>query len=237
MTLLLWNGTKILKFELTIEDIFDFSLTSDIDLWMRFVVENKVEELKIDFLMYSDDMMYWDVDLDLVMNSKKYIYWAPQCLNSCSSLRKLSLLGCNLRIHGPPLWNQLKSLIIDGYCFSESLIDGIMLGSPQLEVFELRLMESYENLNIRSTSLKRLKIDKFLLFDNDPLSLNTVLKIWCPNLETLMISGVLYCKCLFTDVTLDFEDHHYNRVDELLGDTLRQVFVGNINSPFIPKGK
>lgn len=138
-------------------------------------------------------------------------------------------------MHGSPAWNQLKSLRIEGFCFSECLINRILLGTPQLEVFELRLLESNENLNIRSASLKELKINKYLYFWDEKPSLDTVLRICCPNLEILEISGVFYSKCLFTnvssltDATLGFEYTRYYNASgiKLLGETM-----GNILSTF-----
>ncbi|KAL8532179.1 hypothetical protein ACS0TY_008688 [Phlomoides rotata] len=195
--LISWKGTKLLKFIIDIEREFDKSLAGDIDFWVRFAAQNKVEELNIS-LEYPPYEMSWE---DTVMGSKTDVYWAPQCLNSCSSIRKLSFVGCNLRIKGYPAWNQLKSLKIDGFCFSERLINRILLGTPQLEVFELRLAESNKNLNIRSTSLKKLKIDKYIYLTEEQPSPDTELRICCPNLETLEISGVLFSKYLFMNVS------------------------------------
>lgn len=224
--LILWKGTKILKFHVEVSQCH-ISLARDLDLWMRFALEMKVEELNIHL---------WC--------EEEYVYNTLQCLNSCSSLRKLSLVGCSLQIHDSPAWNQLKSLEIEDSCFgdswiSEEMINQILLGTPQLDDFDLGLRESNENLNIMSTSLKRLKINKYLFDDDDhnneyEPSLNTVLKICCPNLESLGISGSLYGKCLLsnvsslTDATFRFHLESYDTPgeagNELLGETLRQIF-------------
>ncbi|KAL8549979.1 hypothetical protein ACS0TY_008706 [Phlomoides rotata] len=234
--LLFWKGTKLLKFIIEIRDHFDTSsLAGDMDLWVRFAVINKVEELNI-LLEYDEGVLDCEEDA----GSSKDIYRAPECLNSCSSIRKLSLVGCNLRVRKSPTWNQLKSLQINGFSFSERLINRILLGTPRLEVFELSLVESNKNLNIRSTSLKKLKINKYLYFVDEQPSLDSILRICCPNLETLEISGVYYGKCLFTnvssltDATLDFYDSVYHkdcgsnyydaRGIELLGETMRYMF-------------
>ncbi|KAL8549980.1 hypothetical protein ACS0TY_008706 [Phlomoides rotata] len=199
--LLFWKGTKLLKFIIEIRDHFDTSsLAGDMDLWVRFAVINKVEELNI-LLEYDEGVLDCEEDA----GSSKDIYRAPECLNSCSSIRKLSLVGCNLRVRKSPTWNQLKSLQINGFSFSERLINRILLGTPRLEVFELSLVESNKNLNIRSTSLKKLKINKYLYFVDEQPSLDSILRICCPNLETLEISGVYYGI-------------------ELLGETMRYMF-------------
>ncbi|KAL8510289.1 hypothetical protein ACS0TY_017192 [Phlomoides rotata] len=214
--LVLWKGIKILKFKIDIILDFDLSLVRDLHVWTLFAVKNEVEELEI-------------------ITSPEYL--APQCLYSCSSIRKLTLVGCNVQFHGSPSWNMLKSLRMRSYFEydSEGLINRILLGSPELEVFELQLMDTYENLNIGSRSLKKLKIENYVYFDEDEPSLYT-LRICCPNLETLEISG-LFGKCLFTDVSSLIDatlhlDTIYKCNDvrksaclkELLGETLEQVF-------------
>ncbi|KAL8549975.1 hypothetical protein ACS0TY_008702 [Phlomoides rotata] len=229
--LLFWKGTKLKKFTIDIEHGFDKSLAGDMDLWLRFVVENKVEELNL-------RLPYKGVENLEVDNED--LYRAPQCLNSCSSLRKLSLFGCNLLVHGSVSWNQLKNLSMEGFCFSEGMINRILSGTPQLEVFRLCLVESNANLNIRSKCLKKLKIIKHLFYRGEQPSLDSVLRICCPNLETLKISGVFYGKCLFTnvssltDATLDLYDLTYHEFNDsmyydapgikVLGETMRHVF-------------
>ncbi|KAL8513983.1 hypothetical protein ACS0TY_013192 [Phlomoides rotata] len=211
--LILWNGVRILKFKIDIKSSYDSSSlfsVSDVNAWTRFAVRNKVEELEI-------------------ITTREC--WAPQCLKSCSSLRKLSLVGCNLQFHGTPSWNRLKSLTIHqlfGSRISGDMINRILLGSPELEEFEVRLCDSYENLSIRSSSLKKLKMENHLLSNNDK---GSPLRICCPSLETLKISGMI-CECLFSDVSSIIEASfsiYLNRfalenVDELLGETLKQVF-------------
>ncbi|KAL8509599.1 hypothetical protein ACS0TY_016721 [Phlomoides rotata] len=223
--LISWKGIKILKFKIVIdiESHFGSSLDSDVHLWMLFAIKNKVEELEI--ITTAD-------------------YCAPQCLNSCSSIRKLSLVGCMVQMDESPCWNQLKCLRIHpsyraSGCFSEELINQILLGSPELEVFELQIGSNCSNWNISSTSLKRLIIKNCLYF-NEPDPYLVTLRISCPNLEKLEISGLF--DCLFTDVSslIDATLHLYNGNDkdddynyygsplvhlyELLGGTLEQVF-------------
>ncbi|KAL8532177.1 hypothetical protein ACS0TY_008687 [Phlomoides rotata] len=218
--LICWKKNKLLKFTIDIDYPFDKSLATDMNLWVRFAVENKMQELNIR-LEYP------------TLISSRDVFWAPQCLTSCSSMRKLSIVGCNLRIRGSPVWNQLMSLKLDGtICFDEGLINQILLGSPQLEVLELGIIETNNNLNIWSTSLKKLKIDKYIYFVYDELSLDTMLRICCPNLETLEFLGESYGKCLFTnvssltDATLGFRASGYYGagVIELLGETMRHMF-------------
>ncbi|KAL8513986.1 hypothetical protein ACS0TY_013195 [Phlomoides rotata] len=213
--LILWKGVTILKFKIDIKcSCSSLVSVSDVTAWTCFAVRNKVEELEI-------------------ITTRQC--WAPQCLKSCSSLRKLSLMGCNLQFHGTPSWNRLKSLTIhrplslgSTYRISGDMINQILLGSPELEEFEVKLCDSYENLSIRSRSLKKLKMGNLLRSNNDK---GSPLRICCPNLETLKIAGMI-CECLFSDVSSLIEasfNIYLNRfalenVDELLGETLKQVF-------------
>ncbi|KAL8466528.1 hypothetical protein ACS0TY_035559 [Phlomoides rotata] len=227
--LMFWRGTKILKFKLVMNYFFDLSLAGDFDLWVRFAVEYKVEDLSID-LKYNHNLLDWE-DVSVI----KGVYWAPQCLNSCSSIRKLTLRGCNLLIHGSPAWNQLKSLIFDGFGISGSLTNQILLGSPRLEVFELSFVETFEDLNIQSTSLKKLKIYKDFNMRYSDDDSHGLLRICCPNVEILEISGLLYDKYFLTNVVssltdaiLGFHTVPWYEIDstsgtELIAKTLRQI--------------
>ncbi|KAL8532174.1 hypothetical protein ACS0TY_008685 [Phlomoides rotata] len=72
--LICWKGTKLLKFIIDVEHIFDMSLASDMNLWVRFAVGNKVEELNI-HLVYDPEEMELEA---AIMNIKKDVYWAPE---------------------------------------------------------------------------------------------------------------------------------------------------------------
>ncbi|KAH6756226.1 hypothetical protein C2S53_004325 [Perilla frutescens var. hirtella] len=223
--LMLWKGTKILKFNVSFCNDFDESLSGDMDLWVRFATERKVEELYIHF-PYDD----WEIIERDSPPEYPSLYLPPRCLYSCSSIRKLSLVGCNLHILGNVHWDQLKSLTIRSCFISENLInqvqnviDQVVSGTPQLEIFELSVhSEKHGNLSIRSSSLKKLSIKNICVIEKDP---DIMLMIWAPNLQALIISGPPYSKCLLmdvpslTDVTLDFEDES----DITLGRTLEQI--------------
>ncbi|KAL8466525.1 hypothetical protein ACS0TY_035557 [Phlomoides rotata] len=225
-TLMFWRGTKILKFKIAISNNFDLSLAGDFDAWVGFAVEYKVEDLSIDLCM---DYYMIDWQDSPIMED---VYSTPQCLNSCSSIRKLSLTGCNLRIDGSPTWYQLTSFKFDGFWFSESSTNQILSVSPRLEVFDLTFMECFENLNIRSTSLKKLKIKKYIYSLKEyPADIsNTLLSICCPSLETLEMSGVIYGKYYlpnFSSLTDTILGYYYSRIYDdtcgLLGEKLCQI--------------
>ncbi|KAH6769723.1 hypothetical protein C2S52_014526 [Perilla frutescens var. hirtella] len=212
--LLLWKGTKILKFNFFLWGCIKESSYRDVNLWLRFVTEKKVEELHLCLISCDETLIP-----------------LPNCLYECSSIRKLSLLDCNLHIRGDVRWDQLKSLTIQCSSAGEYVINRLVSGAPQLEIFELTISNAesceYENLIIPSCSLKKLSIHNkypYSKTEYDP-SMYAVLIICAPNLETLIISGCPYNECLLmdvsslTDVTLDFEDGQ----DVVLGETLRQI--------------
>ncbi|KAH6816617.1 hypothetical protein C2S51_021437 [Perilla frutescens var. frutescens] len=211
--LMLWKGSEILKFKIISGNDFDRSLCHDIDLWVRFAGERNVVELDVHF-PYGYH----------ILRASGPLYSPPQCLYSYSSIRKLSLVGCSLQIRGNVHWDQLKILTIHAFSVSEDVIEKVVSGAPQLEIFELRLMKLHQTFSIRSTSLKRLSIQKYGgSMEYDRVNY-TVPVIWAPNLEAFVISGPPQ-NCLvidalsLTDVTLDFHDMW----DEVLAEALRQI--------------
>ncbi|XP_057799335.1 F-box/LRR-repeat protein At3g26922-like [Salvia miltiorrhiza] len=174
-----WKCPKILKFQLSFGN-FTEGLSIDVDSWLLFVIEKQVGEFFLDF--FNSD----------------HKYRLPQALYSCSSITKLTLEDCTLRIEENVQWNQLKILKL-GYLnwLSGDAINQILLGAPRLEelVLEYILYDigENENFNIRSTSLKMLNI----IVDHDARWPETaVLRIWAPNLLTFNIEASLYCTCL-----------------------------------------
>ncbi|XP_057771472.1 F-box/LRR-repeat protein At3g26922-like [Salvia miltiorrhiza] len=185
--LLRWNGVRLLKFKFKSAYEFDESMCLGTDLWLQFAKDKEVEELYL--------------HIRYIINDNDDIYWMPQGVYSCSSLKVLSFTGCNLRVYGNVQWNQLKSLtIINGFGVTEHVINQILCGSPRLEVLILSFADRGENLCIRSTSLKVLSIFKFYDWSKD-LCWDSELRICTPNLETLKIQGATYKKCLLVNVS------------------------------------
>ncbi|KAH6808726.1 hypothetical protein C2S51_026509 [Perilla frutescens var. frutescens] len=181
--LMLWKGTQIQKLRFSFENGFDASSYGDMDSWLLFAEERKVEELCI--------------SLPIHYCKKSKNYQPPQCFYECSSIRKLSVKGFNLEIRGNVRWDQLKCLLIGGLHFTEDAINQIVSGAPRLATFHLLSFESHQNLSIRSSSLKRLEI---YCCECDP-SNHTVLTIWAPNLQELKITGAPHSKCLLKNVS------------------------------------
>ncbi|XP_057772073.1 putative F-box/FBD/LRR-repeat protein At1g66290 [Salvia miltiorrhiza] len=157
----------------------------EFDSWLLLAIEKQVEELIIDMGCYVYHRFC----------QRECEYCAPQSLYSCSSITKLSLFQCKLIIEGNVQWNQLKSLTIDGVeSWSEDTMNRVISGAPQLEKLNLTFWKILENLNIRSSSLKKLEIS------GDGMNFLTEIKgeltIWAPNLTNLKISGYVYGACL-----------------------------------------
>ncbi|XP_057772041.1 F-box/LRR-repeat protein At3g26922-like [Salvia miltiorrhiza] len=169
-----WKGPKILKFCLSFRSL-TVGPSSVIDSWLLFAIEKHVEEL---FLVLTN---WRDRDSYCLPHDS---YCLPQPLYSCSSITKLTLDHCKLRIEENVQWNQLKILKIkslDG--LSGDAINQILLGAPRLEELLLKYLNigENENFNIQSTSLKMLKIHMC------QWPSTTVLGIWAPNLLNFQI--------------------------------------------------
>ncbi|XP_057771454.1 F-box/LRR-repeat protein At3g03360-like [Salvia miltiorrhiza] len=188
-----WDGVKILKFKVELDH--EESIHRDVDLWLRFAKKYGVEELYLHMVIE---------DRESCLCNDDDIRWLPQFLYSCSSLKVLSIENCYFRFKGNVHWNHLKSLtIINGFGVTEDVINQIFCGSPQLEVLIMTFIDSrFENFSIRSTSLKKLSINKHFYDDyEDPSPYTTELRIWTPNLKTLEMKGIPYGKCLLMNVS------------------------------------
>ncbi|KAH6756224.1 hypothetical protein C2S53_004323 [Perilla frutescens var. hirtella] len=218
--LALWKGDKILKFSLSLWRYYN-SFASDIyDSWLLLSVAKQVEDLNIDVQTYTSE---WD------FQSMSIEYYVPQFLHSCSSIKKLSLVSCNLKIDKSVQWNQLKSLTIGGAePLSDVSLNHILSGAPHLEVLDLSFLVSIENviINIGSTSLKMLKIHTIIdIYDR--VYDDAMLRIGAPNLDTLEISGGAFRMCALdvpslTTAILHFRDF-YMRLHRMLRHVLLSI--------------
>lgn len=122
--LMLWRGTRIQTLKIDFSIHRNNSLYRDINFLMRFAKEYEVEQLVV-FLKYDRYFIQRSIDIaGSIQGAKEELYWASQCLYSCSSIKWLHLKGCNL--HTPMnnvSWNWLKYLRIDGYVVSQDLIN------------------------------------------------------------------------------------------------------------------
>lgn len=201
-----WKGTKIMRFSL--DFMFDISIATDLDSWLAFAVDKQVEELSVKLAGLKVKLYCWESE-----------YYVPDCVFSCSSITDLCLVSCKLWIGAKGVrWSQLQSLYVEG---NDSLIEDaiapILCGAPRLELLNVRVVESRRNLKVVSTSVKTLKVDRFML---DVME-DTTLTVSAPNLEVLEVSGVSFCTlsldapCL-TTVNLGFHNRD-NCIEEESG--------------------
>ncbi|XP_057771481.1 F-box/LRR-repeat protein At3g26922-like isoform X2 [Salvia miltiorrhiza] len=237
--LLRWDGVKVLKFKVDTGE--NKSINGDVDLWVRFAKKYEVEEL---YLHRVIDEIFWADD------GEHNVYWVPQYLYSCSSLKVLSITNCYFRIKGNVQWNHLKSLtIVDGFGVTEHVINQILCGSPRLEVLIMSLLECGKSLVIRSASLKELLIYRYLDSYSDESYSTAELRIWTPNLERLDVKGLPYRKCLFMNVSSlihatlgfsclhEFDEKYCDDLSGIDGSLPTSHFLGDLFGQILPSIK
>ncbi|KAL3522180.1 hypothetical protein ACH5RR_015014 [Cinchona calisaya] len=170
------------------------------DLWVRFAVRNKAEELGLILLMDpGEDSPRW------VKGSCNYIL--PSKLYSNSGLRKLELSLCGFAKNSAISWDSLKSLSLRYVRLDEYVMGKILTGSPKLEYLELNNFTGIKRLNITSASVKKLVLRDYYYYDDEYPDQNdtsssydddeedeendwkTQLKISCPHVRALEILG------------------------------------------------
>ncbi|KAH6831921.1 hypothetical protein C2S53_012796 [Perilla frutescens var. hirtella] len=217
-----WKGTKILSFKITFGKAYDASLSGNVDFWVGFAMERKVEVLFL-CLPYDSEKP--------AMAESDPVHLPPQCLYSCPSIRKLKLIGYSIQIdreNGNVQWDRLKSLTIHGHCVSEDLLNQLVSSATRLEILYAVLCGSCQKLSIRSSSLKKLTLSHHALLpfaDGYDPSNYAALTIWAPNLEALSISGATYNPCLLLNVPslTDVALHFYDYYDVRVGETLKKL--------------
>ncbi|KAA8519879.1 hypothetical protein F0562_014211 [Nyssa sinensis] len=202
-TLILHNAPKITKFRLELDYYAVFK--SRVNLWVRFAVRREVEELDLDLLGAKVIEEFYGKPYKLPINF---------CM--CSTVTKLSLRYCRFTYRNRTIcWKSIKSLSLGYMQLTDALIRDILLGTPVLEVLELRECSGLNRLDINSERLNRLGIygyGDFCKSDSD-------LVISAPKLRSLGIYGLFRRKCRLVnvksldDATLKFKllDGHGNR--------------------------
>ncbi|WMV20308.1 hypothetical protein MTR67_013693 [Solanum verrucosum] len=168
---------KIKKFQLDSNEPDAYK--SDMDRWLSFAIEKKVENLKIQSV------------------SEEEVYALPECLYTCSSLITLVVGFCSFDANVAVAWKSLKSIKLKWMVLSNDHIVNLLSGCPILETMELFRFKGFSRLEIRSSKLKRLNL---IAYNDDELDHS--LEIVAPYLQHLEICESLYgFKCRLVDVS------------------------------------
>ncbi|XP_062091717.1 F-box/LRR-repeat protein At4g14103-like [Humulus lupulus] len=188
-------GSVITSFKLEMNYCYQASKAYVVDKWLAFAVQNKVKEI------------------NLRLNSSpldNYHYWLSETVFIARDLTILQLEGLDLGTNSSIKLPALKTLSLNSCYFDDDgLGDGlfkILLGCPSLEKLLihscLNLCSAGDQLRLRSSSLKFIKIDNFE---------NVVpIRVEAINLESLELSGFIFensslsaCKAI-RNLTLTF---------------------------------
>ncbi|XP_056161571.1 F-box protein At5g03100-like isoform X2 [Syzygium oleosum] len=143
---------------------YDKPYQPKVDLWLRFAVRRRVEDLRL-----------W------LTNHSPIFYLLPGILYSLSWLVRLDVRSCRFSLGRAVRWPRLKVLSIRNAELSDDFLGRIFRGCPVLESLELHGCWGVENIVIDSTSVKELVLVHGT-FSNPK-------KIWAPHLLLLRVLG------------------------------------------------
>ncbi|KAM3237933.1 F-box/LRR-repeat protein isoform X2 [Capsicum annuum] len=173
--------SKIKKFQLDLPYNPKYKFDSNIEQWISFSVERKVENV---VLCSCDE----DVDCEL-----------PLSICTCSSLITLDWSCCAIDKESVIEWKSFMSLKLDYIFIDNDDIAKILSGCPALETLELCAFDGFRRLEITSSNLKRLTLDRYWWFygrADEPLV------IIAPHLQHLEFLGDFeYLKCRLVNVS------------------------------------
>ncbi|KAE9461795.1 hypothetical protein C3L33_06311, partial [Rhododendron williamsianum] len=167
-TLLLCTCSHIKKFVLQFRHHPDIECSPlDTNLWIRFAMQNNVEELYLRFRGFTE------------------VHRLPQHLFTNSTLRILSASNCIIAPGGGISWRLLKSLTLDYAELSDGALAKILLGCPVLEILKIRMFSSARRMDINSASLKMLVVHNCMIEDDE-----YAVEIAAPNLQVLELRDI-----------------------------------------------
>ncbi|XP_056171830.1 F-box/LRR-repeat protein At5g02910-like [Syzygium oleosum] len=154
----------------------------NLDLWLRFAEEHRVEDLRLRLIAISDGLRYKP----------------PLFLYCLSRLVRLEVSACCFWLKGATTisWPLLKVLSMEDVELSDDILGSILNGSPVLESLTLAWFRGVKNIVIdSSTSVKDL-----LLIGG---SFSELEKIRAPHLLSLCVSGTWYPPKGLRGISLD----------------------------------
>ncbi|XP_060198787.1 putative F-box protein At1g49610 [Lycium barbarum] len=172
--------SKIKKFQLDLPYNSEWNFDSNINQWISFAVERKVEDVRLS--------SYEDVAFEL-----------PISMCTCSSLITLDWSSCVFDKESVIQWKSLKSLKLEYISIDDDDLAKILSGCPALENMELSFFNGFRRLEITSSNFKRLTLARYWCFYE---TLEDHLEIIAPYLQHLEILGGLeYLKCRLVNVS------------------------------------
>ncbi|KAA8526429.1 hypothetical protein F0562_008368 [Nyssa sinensis] len=198
------------------ENTLSPEIADKIDLWIHFAVRKKVKVLELDMLEQGLYGPLFDYDL-------------PDFVLMSDSLKELKLVSRGLKPKGQIRLGALKTLSFRTIGLNDIMIEQILFGCPLLENLTLIRCYVLHKLKLISTCLKILTV-------TCGEAETSRLKISCPNLKTLNISGSIGYVDLkntssLVDATLEFNyggrysNDEYHSVGMLLEELNHAKFL------------
>lgn len=176
-------------------------LDSSLDKWLDFARRRAADELNLQL----SDLGYlhsWD------FRGTVERYTLPAFIYTNNSMKRLDMSFVDVQPSDAVSWRFLQSLSFRSAFITESTIEKILVGSPQLKLLELNNCKGFDALHIVSKSLKRLVVRGIWY----PTRSTDVLRISAPNLLSLEISGHFYKRKVqlldissLVDATINFQ--------------------------------
>ncbi|MCD7464995.1 hypothetical protein HAX54_000347 [Datura stramonium] len=142
-----WRSCEKIQAFRVIPYIYRDYVAKDVDFWVHFAIEiANVEEFTMKFCIFR----YPD-----------YAYRFPQYTYRNTTLRKLILGNCHLNPSGSVNWSNLLLLSIGDLTLTESVMENVLSGCPNLESLELDKVGGIGRLEISSVKLKKLIITNY----------------------------------------------------------------------------
>ncbi|KAI8525376.1 hypothetical protein RHMOL_Rhmol13G0225600 [Rhododendron molle] len=204
-TLVLCTCSNIKKFVLQFRHHPDVEcFPPDTNLWIRFAMQNNVEELYLHFGGYTES------------------HRLPQHLFTNSTLRTLSASNCIVAPGGGISWRSLKSLTLEYAELGDGVLAKILLGCPVLEFLQIRMIFGARRMDINSASLNMLVVHYCVIGDDE-----FALEISAPNLQVLELGDIRPRRFWLVNVSSlvraklnfsggEFRDDHENMHNQVL---------------------
>ncbi|MCD7464994.1 hypothetical protein HAX54_000346 [Datura stramonium] len=187
---------KIVKFRVVLFR-YDKNYVQDVDLWVHFATKvANVERFIFGFCFETNPR-----------------YELPQYAYKNASLKRFTLINCELNPSGSINWSNLVFLSMTYLKLTDDMLEKVLSGCPNLESLELGFVLGFHRLDISSVKLTSLSIN---YYQNENLDLR--LKILAPHIKHFELLGCCDEICLeqrnvaslvSANLFLDFDGFEY----------------------------